>query len=142
MTNFDKLVFNPNWVKICTNTMFGFKAEKVALLRFSGNCFHILSFPEYECDTSDLISLRAQDGIRGGFCYFMPLTQFEELFKGVLGFSFLDECTSLDDKNKHGVIRDGVGLRKEWFGGKVNTFLLQDALDLAAMGKLESILWR
>ena len=142
MTNFNKLIFNPNWVKICQETMSNFKAEKVALLRFSGNCFNILSFPEYECDTSDLISLRAQDGIRGGFCYFMPLAQFEELFKDVLGFSFLAECSSLESGERNGVIRDGIGLRKEFFGGKVKTFLLQDPLDLVAMGKLESILWR
>ena len=142
MTNFNKLIFNPKWVKIYQETMINFKAEKVAMLRFSENCFHILSFPEYECDTSDLISLRAQGGARGGFCYFMPLVQFEELFKDVLGFSFLAECNSLEAGERNGVIRDGIGLRKEHFGGKVKTYLIQDSLDLVSMSKLESTLWR
>lgn len=143
MTNFDKLVFAPQWVKICTETVSSFQSDKVVLLRFCENCFHILCFTEYECDASDLMTLRSPGGHRGGFCYFMPLTQFEELYKSVLGSSFWLECSSLEDKEKNGFIHDGVGLRKEYFfNGRIKTFLLQDALDLASLGKLESMLWR
>ncbi|QOW45510.1 MULTISPECIES: hypothetical protein [Acinetobacter] len=144
MTNFDKLVFNPNWIKICSKNIANFQSDNVVLLRFCENCFHILSFPEYECDASDLIALRSSSGSRiGGFCYFMPLDQFEELYKSVMGVCFLTECEVLDEKDKHGFIRDGIGVRKEFFfGGRIKTFLIQDALDLAAMNKLESMLWK
>lgn len=139
MTNFDKLIFAPRWVKICKETMVDFIAEKVVVVGFRENCFSILSFPEYVFDAADLTALKH----RRVASYYMPLHQFNELYEEVFGVSFVGECDELDLGGKHGFIRNGIGLRKEFFfSGKVKTFLLQDALDLAALEKMESILWR
>jgi len=139
MTNFDKLIFAPRWVKICKETMVDFTAEKVVVLGFNKGCFSILSFPEYVFDAADLTALRH----RGTSSYFMLFHQFDELYEDVFGVSFVAECDELDLGGKHGFIRNGIGLRKEFFfGGKVKTFLIQDELDLVALSKLESILWR
>lgn len=139
MTNFDKLIFAPHWVKICKETMVDLTVENVVVVGFGENCFSILGFPEYVFDAADLTALKH----RRIASYYMPLHQFDELYEEVFGTSFVDECDELDLGSSHGFIRNGIGLRKEYFfGGKVKTFLIQDELDLVALSKLESILWR
>ena len=137
MTNFDKLIFSNNWIKICKETMHNFVSEKVVVLVFRKDGISILAFPEYVCDSADLTALRSCNAH-----YFMPLHEFSSLFHIATGLDFKESCNGLSNE-KNGNIQNGVGLRREYFaGGKVKTFLIQDELDLLAVSKLESLLWK
>lgn len=139
MTNFDKLLFSPNWIKICKETMNDFQDSKVVLLHFGKKGVNMLGFNGYLCDSCDLIALRTKDIAH----YFMPLEIFDQLYLSILGEkTFSDEFQEiLNTEGKNGLIKNGIGIRETPFLS-TTTFELKDSRDLTAMSKLEGMLWR
>lgn len=139
MNNFDKLIFSPDWVKICKESMDGFADSKVVLLHFGKKGVNILGFGDYSCDAPDLLAVRTKDIAH----YFMLLSDFNELYRSVFSTkTFTDACNEIGSLDKkHGFIANGIGLREVPFLS-IKAFELKDARDLAALGKLEGMLWR
>ena len=110
MTNFDKLVFSQNWVKICKENMGDFIDSKVVVLGNKKDGLRIMAFDKYTVDSSDLMALRSRDIA----IYYMDLSVFESLFESVFDYSFSSICDPLTfgHGGKMGEIKDGVGIRK------------------------------
>lgn len=139
MTNFDKLVFSQNWVKICKETTHDFTESKVVVLGYKKDGLRIMAFDNYTVDSSDLMALRGRDIA----IYYMELSVFESLFESIFKYSFSLTCEPLTfgQGGKMGEIKDGIGIRKIPFLS-IEIFEVKDALDLTALGKLEGMLWR